>query len=51
MQMIGFREAVAMSFLVLGIIREFHFKSQIRCFQFRFHWKRISRGSTNELLQ
>jgi len=27
--MIGFREAVAVSFLVLAIIREFLFKSQI----------------------
>jgi len=30
-QMIGFREA-AVSFLVLGIIREFHLKSQILTF-------------------
>jgi len=42
-QMIGFREAVAVSFLVLGIIRDFRFKSQIPC---RFRWKRISREFT-----
>jgi len=48
--MIGFREAVVVSFLVLGIIREFRFKSQILCFQFYFRWKQISKESTNMLL-
>jgi len=40
-QTIGFREAVAVPFLVLGIIKRIPF--QIPCFPFRFRWKWISR--------
>jgi len=49
--MIGIREAVAVSSLMLGFITEFSFKSQILCFPFCFRQKKmISRGSSFFLL-